>query len=76
MIEPALNPEGGFRRIRIDLSYDGTQYAGWAKQPDQRTLQGALEEALAKLLRTPINTVVAGRTDAGCLLYTSDAADE
>jgi len=65
MIEPALNPEGGFRRLRIDLSYDGTQYAGWAKQPDQRTLQGALEEALAKFLRTPINTVVAGRTDAG-----------
>lgn len=65
MIEPALNPESGFRRLRIELTYDGTNYAGWAKQPDQRTLQGALEEALAKFLRTPINTVVAGRTDAG-----------
>ena len=65
MIEPALNPESGFRRLRFDLTYDGTNYAGWAKQPDQRTLQGALEDALAKILRTPINTVVAGRTDAG-----------
>ena len=65
MIEPALNPESGFRRLRIDLAYDGTNYAGWAKQPDQRTLQGALEDALAKLFRTSINTVVAGRTDAG-----------
>ncbi len=65
MIEPALNPESGFRRLRIDLAYDGTNYAGWAKQPDQKTLQGAIEDALAKLVRTPVNTVVAGRTDAG-----------
>ncbi len=65
MIEPALNPESGFRRLRIDLAYDGTNYAGWAKQPDQKTLQGAIEDALAKLARTPVNTVVAGRTDAG-----------
>lgn len=65
MIEPALNPESGFRRLRLDLAYDGTNYAGWAKQPDQRTLQGSIEDALAKLVRTPVNTVVAGRTDAG-----------
>jgi len=65
MIEPALNPESGFRRLRIDLAYDGTNFAGWAKQPDLRTLQGALEDALAKLVRAQVNTVVAGRTDAG-----------
>ena len=65
MIEPALNPESGFRRLRIDLSYDGTNYAGWAKQPDQRTLQGSIEEVLERLVRTPVATVVAGRTDAG-----------
>jgi len=65
MIEPALNPESGFRRLRLDLAYDGTNYAGWAKQPDQKTLQGSIEDALAKLIRTPVNTVVAGRTDAG-----------
>jgi tRNA pseudouridine38-40 synthase len=65
MIEPALNPESGFRRLRIDLSYDGTNYAGWAKQPDQKTLQGSIEEVLERLVRTPVATVVAGRTDAG-----------
>ena len=65
MIEPALNPESGFRRLRIDLAYDGTNFAGWAKQPDLRTLQGVLEDCLAKLVRTQVNTVVAGRTDAG-----------
>lgn len=65
MIEPVLNPEGGFRRLRIDLAYDGTNFAGWAKQPDQRTLQGSIEAVLARMLRTPVSTVVAGRTDAG-----------
>jgi len=65
MIEPALNPESGFRRLRIDLAYDGTNFAGWAKQPEQRTLQGSIEEVLARVLRIPVKTVVAGRTDAG-----------
>ena len=65
MIEPALNAESGFRRLRIDVSYDGTNYAGWAKQPDQRTLQGAIEEVIFRLIRSPVNTVVAGRTDSG-----------
>ncbi len=65
MIEPALNPESGFRRLRIDLAYDGTNYAGWAIQPDQATLQGAIEGAISKLVRAPVTTVVAGRTDAG-----------
>ena len=65
MIEPALNPESGFRRLRIDLAYDGTNYSGWAKQPDQKTLQGSIEEVLERLVRTPVATVVAGRTDAG-----------
>ena len=65
MIEPALNPEGGFRRLRIDVAYDGTNYSGWAIQPDQRTIQGAIEDAISRLVRRPIKTVVAGRTDAG-----------
>ncbi len=65
MIEPALNPEVGFRRLRIDLAYDGTRYSGWAKQPDQRTLQGEIEEVISRFIRTEVNTVVAGRTDAG-----------
>jgi tRNA pseudouridine38-40 synthase len=36
MIEPALNPESGFRRLRIDIAYDGTNYAGWASLTKRR----------------------------------------
>jgi len=53
--------------LRIDLSYDGTAFAGWAAQRDQRTVQGELEQALARVLRRDDlpHLVVAGRTDAG-----------
>lgn len=65
MQEPTLIPEGGFLRFRIDFSYDGTNFSGWAKQPDQRTVQGELESALGPIVRTPVTLQVAGRTDAG-----------
>ncbi|HUH53171.1 MAG TPA: tRNA pseudouridine(38-40) synthase TruA [Microbacteriaceae bacterium] len=53
-------------RVRMDLGYDGTNFSGWAKQPQQRTVQGELERALATLLRvTHVALTVAGRTDAG-----------
>ena len=65
MSEPTLYPESGFLRLRIDLAYDGTNYSGWAKQPDRRTIQEELESALAKITQTRVETVVAGRTDAG-----------
>jgi tRNA pseudouridine38-40 synthase len=65
MTEPTLYPESGFRRLRIDLAYDGTNFAGWAKQPDRRTVQECIEEALAKISRIKPETIVAGRTDAG-----------
>jgi len=54
-------------RLRLDLSYDGTDFSGWARQPDRRTVQGALEDALATVLRLaePPPLTVAGRTDAG-----------
>lgn len=53
-------------RIRLDLSYDGTDFKGWATQPTLRTVQGSLEEALAVALRVPqVRVVCAGRTDAG-----------
>ena len=64
-MEPTLNPGSGFLRFRIDFSYDGTNFAGWAKQPDQRTVQGTLTQILSGLTRNPIELVVAGRTDAG-----------
>jgi len=65
MNQPTLNSGGGFFRARIDLSYDGTNFYGWGKQRDQRTIQGELEEALFTLFQQRIDTTVAGRTDAG-----------
>lgn len=53
-------------RLRIDLSYDGTGFHGWAAQPRLRTVQGTLEAALATVFRVPEARVVcAGRTDTG-----------
>lgn len=64
-MEPALAPASGFLRLRIDFGYDGSDFAGWAKQPDQRTVQNEMENALEGLTRSPIAIIVAGRTDAG-----------
>jgi tRNA pseudouridine38-40 synthase len=52
-------------RLRLDLAYDGTDFAGWAEQPGQRTVAGVLRAALETLTRTSVRLVVAGRTDAG-----------
>lgn len=52
-------------RLRIDLAYDGGGFRGFARQPDQVTVQGVLEDALARLTGTAVETVCAGRTDAG-----------
>ncbi|HVL98818.1 MAG TPA: tRNA pseudouridine(38-40) synthase TruA [Egibacteraceae bacterium] len=52
-------------RLRIDLAYDGTGFRGFARQAGQRTVQGVLEDALARLCGTAVTTTVAGRTDAG-----------
>jgi tRNA pseudouridine38-40 synthase len=50
---------------RLDIEYDGGAFAGWARQPGQRTVQGELERALAIVLRRPVALTVAGRTDRG-----------
>lgn len=47
------------------VEYDGTEFAGWAVQPDRRTVEGTLVEALGTVLRQPVKLSVAGRTDAG-----------
>ena len=52
-------------RLRIDLAYDGTDFRGWARQPNLRTVQGTLEAAIARILGGDPRLVVAGRTDAG-----------
>jgi tRNA pseudouridine38-40 synthase len=50
---------------RLLLEYDGSELAGWARQPGLRSVQGVLEEALATVLPEPVELTVAGRTDAG-----------
>ncbi len=66
MNEPAPVPAGGgLVRLRLELAYDGGGYAGWARQPAVRTVQGVVEEALGRVLRVPVGLTVAGRTDAG-----------
>jgi tRNA pseudouridine38-40 synthase len=65
MKEPTLTPESGFLRFRMELSYDGTNFSGWAKQRDQRTVQGEIESALESVTRNLLVLQVAGRTDAG-----------
>ncbi|MFJ9022593.1 tRNA pseudouridine(38-40) synthase TruA [Streptomyces sp. NPDC102259] len=61
--------EPGFVRVRMDLSYDGSGFSGWAKQAGgRRTVQGAIEDALRTVTRsreTTYELTVAGRTDAG-----------
>ena len=47
------------------VEYDGTDFAGWAAQPDRRTVEATLAGALRTVLRQPVNLGVAGRTDAG-----------
>lgn len=53
-------------RLRIDLSYDGTDFHGWARQKGElRTVQEVLEDNLSMILRHEVELTVAGRTDAG-----------
>jgi tRNA pseudouridine38-40 synthase len=53
------------RRIRITLSYDGTNYHGWQVQPELPTIQGTLEAVLAGIEGAPVHVEGSGRTDAG-----------
>lgn len=56
---------------KLTLQYDGGEFAGWASQPDLRTVQGELEQALRTVLGErdrdgePLTVIVAGRTDRG-----------
>lgn len=52
-------------RLRLDIAYDGTDFAGWATQAGQRTVAGVLDEALTTVFRTPVRLRAAGRTDTG-----------
>jgi len=54
------------RKIRLDLSYDGSHFEGWQIQKSSRTVQGEITKALQSLHRhKPVNLVGSGRTDSG-----------
>jgi tRNA pseudouridine38-40 synthase len=53
------------RRIRITVSYDGTEYHGWQVQPGLPTIQSALEAVLARIEGSAVHVDGSGRTDAG-----------
>jgi tRNA pseudouridine38-40 synthase len=65
--EPGQPELAGLVRLRLDLSYDGSAFHGWARQPGLRSVQQVTEEALGTSLALPAPPVltVAGRTDAG-----------
>lgn len=52
-------------RYKLTVQYDGTDFCGWQVQPQGRTVQGVIEDALAQLNRKPTRVAAAGRTDAG-----------
>lgn len=51
--------------IKLILEYDGTAYAGWQRQPDQPTIQEAIETAIEGITQVKVPVIGAGRTDAG-----------
>src|SRR5215211_4874457 len=53
------------RTVQLVLHYDGAGFSGWQRQPEQRTVQGVLEEALGRLCAMPVAALGSGRTDAG-----------
>lgn len=52
-------------RLRLGVAYDGTEFSGWAVQPDRRSVAGELDAVLRTLFGEPRGLTVAGRTDAG-----------
>ncbi|MDQ2755815.1 MAG: tRNA pseudouridine synthase A [Actinomycetota bacterium] len=62
-----MEPSPETVRVRLDVAYDGTAFAGWAAQPALRTVEGTLSRALTTMMRAhgPVRLTVAGRTDAG-----------
>jgi tRNA pseudouridine38-40 synthase len=53
------------RNIRFLIAYDGTDFHGWQKQPEMRTVQDVVEQAARRVIRHQVGLNAAGRTDAG-----------
>ncbi|MDL2229224.1 tRNA pseudouridine(38-40) synthase TruA [Treponema sp. OttesenSCG-928-L16] len=58
-------PDPSLRNIRLLIAYDGTDFSGWQRQQLDRSVQGAIEDALEKLHKRPVQLTGSGRTDAG-----------
>jgi tRNA pseudouridine38-40 synthase len=69
LITPAsfaiLKGDKMLENYKIKISYDGTDYHGWQRQPHKKTIQGSLEKALFKIAKKNVSVLGAGRTDAG-----------
>jgi tRNA pseudouridine38-40 synthase len=53
------------RTVQLVLHYDGAAFSGWQRQPGERTVQGVLEDSVARLCGDHVPVIGAGRTDAG-----------
>ena len=53
------------RNLKLTVEYDGTDFAGWQTQPEERTVQGEIEKVLSTILGEKIEVVGSGRTDSG-----------
>lgn len=53
------------KRIKLTIEYDGTNYSGWQKQPNERTIQGEIENAIERSIGQKAEVFGSGRTDAG-----------
>lgn len=53
------------RTVQLVLHYDGSGFSGWQRQPEQRTVQGVVEQALERLCGQAVAALGSGRTDAG-----------
>src|SRR2546430_7860550 len=53
------------RTVQLVLHYDGSGFSGWQRQPEQRTVQAVVEQALERLCGRPTAALGSGRTDAG-----------
>jgi tRNA pseudouridine38-40 synthase len=53
------------RRLKLTIAYDGTEYSGWQRQPNKRTLQETIENAFSDYTGEAVPVVASGRTDAG-----------
>lgn len=58
-------PDGNSFRWRCICAYDGTDFAGWQKQPGGIAVQDKIEQALEEIFGQSVHTIGAGRTDAG-----------